>query len=924
MDPLQALIFQADQYGRSQAWITADSLYRQALEEGQSREKWNQWGYVHLRLAGLAITFLGQYEVAYQKHLRPVQERIDAGEVDSLEVMFRHYLIYSLYWKETGRVWQAEQALKQIEGFKADFIATERGQRGGIRYLQMLYGYHEGRQLIAIQREQWRKALQYSDSCTFYLKQIEGDSTYGPLLAPAYQALWYSNRGLIYEVAVQYDSAQHYYRLALASLPPRLKSQEMDLYFNLAALDWLQGNLKAAEANSRKSLALAIEQVGPNAPELGRRHLLLAWVFRAQGKEDSALHHLNRLIALESQHPERYDPGQPLPPAGELQVTGRLFAALLLRAQLLHPVADCATGPSSPGDSTSLLQALAHAELSRDLLDTMRLQGYLGSPREAVGYLDTLSSMMRLGARLSGEAAALDPAQAATYARNAYHFSESSRYNQLFWGLQQEQVNGYAALPPALQQQQDSLSRALAANVTALFAERRKSSPDSAALADLQRTQQQLRQDFDALLKVIEQAHPRYYALKYDVQQSLSAAALQARLAPREVWVEFLVDDDLIHRFVVTDADFRHDMICRTPALDQALATVPALLSQPPDRDFSWEAFRANFGPQSHRLYQALLQEVVSDLPAESGVPYRLYLAGDGPLYGLSWGALLTANPSAEQAQRPETWAFLACDSSLRLSYQYSAAVFATQPRVAPGERRFAREYSGWAGSYQQRATLAYGQETVENLGGFAWPGQAQVYVPEGGQPLAWEQLRQAALQSRILHLSVHGTVDWQDPMNSALHLTDTDSIRAGELYGWQVPAELVVLDACETGRGRQVPAEGMLSLATAFAYAGAPATLTSLWQVDDRANGWLVERFFEYLVAGQAKDQAWQQAQRDYLAESPYDKHPYFWAAMVPVGDMSPLYDEPSGSWPWWAWMLVGLAGLLLLGLAWRQVRRW
>lgn len=165
----------------------------------------------------------------------------------------------------------------------------------------------------------------------------------------------------------------------------------------------------------------------------------------------------------------------------------------------------------------------------------------------------------------------------------------------------------------------------------------------------------------------------------------------------------------------------------------------------------------------------------------------------------------------------------------------------------------------------------------------------------------------------------LHGEANERDPMRSLLRLSDQDSITAGELYGLRIPAELVVLDACETARGQTRQSEGVLSLATAFAYAGAPASLTSLWPVREQASQALMQAFFTHLLAGERKDRAWQLAQQAYL-DGLGIRRPQYWAAMIPVGDMAPLYAEEGRSLAWW-WMV--LAALLLAGAglwAWRR----
>src|SRR5262249_52559214 len=82
---------------------------------------------------------------------------------------------------------------------------------------------------------------------------------------------------------------------------------------------------------------------------------------------------------------------------------------------------------------------------------------------------------------------------------------------------------------------------------------------------------------------------------------------------------------------------------------------------------------------------------------------------------------------------------------------------------------------------------------------------------------------------------------------------------------------ELVVLSACETGRGRIANGDGVLGLQRAFHMAGARATLTSLWSISDAATSVLMEQFYQRLWSGKkvTKLEALRQAQL-YVLRNP------------------------------------------------------
>jgi CHAT domain-containing protein len=128
--------------------------------------------------------------------------------------------------------------------------------------------------------------------------------------------------------------------------------------------------------------------------------------------------------------------------------------------------------------------------------------------------------------------------------------------------------------------------------------------------------------------------------------------------------------------------------------------------------------------------------------------------------------------------------------------------------------------------------------------------------------------------------------VDPERPTLSSLVLTPDPGndgfLTALEVLRMEIPADLVVLSACETGRGRIVKGEGIVGLTRAFMYAGSPRVVCSLWKVDDDATRALMTKFYEVWKGGQVSAAAaLRQAQEHVRAQAKW-KHPYYWAAWV------------------------------------------
>ncbi len=140
----------------------------------------------------------------------------------------------------------------------------------------------------------------------------------------------------------------------------------------------------------------------------------------------------------------------------------------------------------------------------------------------------------------------------------------------------------------------------------------------------------------------------------------------------------------------------------------------------------------------------------------------------------------------------------------------------------------------------------------------------------------------------RAVHLACHGLVDFDHPLFSALALTPNrygdGLLTTLDVFGMRVPSDLVVLSACESGRGRLLRTEGVFGFTRAFMFAGAPRVVVSLWKVDDEATRALMVKFYEIWNpkegdSGIPAARALRQAQA-HVRSQPKWRDPYYWAA--------------------------------------------
>ncbi|MEZ4266003.1 MAG: CHAT domain-containing protein [Myxococcota bacterium] len=329
------------------------------------------------------------------------------------------------------------------------------------------------------------------------------------------------------------------------------------------------------------------------------------------------------------------------------------------------------------------------------------------------------------------------------------------------------------------------------------------------------------------------------------------------------VLLQYFASDSALHVFVIspTEAEpavFRIDV----PAakLDAAVdAYRKALLTNPGRAD-----------ELSRELYGWLLRPLESKLDQAKTVVVMPF----GSLYYLPFHALLTSPQGAPRRFAIERW---------RIAYETSTTleqVLAPPGAVAPGRLLAFANPDG---------TLPGARSEVEAIVRNGFPDGKVLF----GAQATRAEFQALASQYRIVHFATHGVLD-ADPLRTRLVMAG-DPLTVHDIAGTAGMAgrnDLVVLSACQTAMevGRTT-GDDLVSLAFAFAMAGAPTLVASLWDVDDESTALLMERLYRLLdKPGNDKLDALRQAQIQVLrterdGERPFEE-PAFWAAFQLMGD--------------------------------------
>lgn len=317
---------------------------------------------------------------------------------------------------------------------------------------------------------------------------------------------------------------------------------------------------------------------------------------------------------------------------------------------------------------------------------------------------------------------------------------------------------------------------------------------------------------------------------------------------------------------------------------DELAKQIEAFRDQLATRDLGFRAAAV-------KLYDLLLKPAQAQLRGKTS----LVIAPDSNLWDLPFQALVTSNnrfmiESASITYAPSLTVLreMAKRRINQTTSQGPATLLAFGNPVSGGEtvnRTALRNHS--------HEPLPEASEEVKALGRLYGPARSKIYV---GNEAREDLLKTEAGRASILHFTTHGTLNNAAPMYSHLTLAEGGPNEDGLLEAWELmqldlKAELAVLSACETARGRIGVGEGMIGFSWAMFIAGVPSLVVSQWKVESAGTRDLMVNFHSALIVPSGsetkpgKTDALRQAALK-LMRNPATSHPFYWAGFVLIGD--------------------------------------
>lgn len=449
----------------------------------------------------------------------------------------------------------------------------------------------------------------------------------------------------------------------------------------------------------------------------------------------------------------------------------------------------------------------------------------------------------------------------------AFEETERARARAFLQMLGNRHVGARGA-DPHLVQQADIYRRRIGAMDQSI---RTAASYDEKAL--LKRERVAARREYEALMVRVKVSNPGYAALT--TVETVSVDVIQNELPAGTTMIDYFVTGTGVHAWIIDRVSVDY---VRLPIDATALRRITCWAKQfsPPDhvvnsRGVSVQAGICSDGATADEAYAMLIAPLRAMIRHQRLVivPHReLHYVPFAALYDAQRNCHLIEDFTIAYAPSATVWRFLRRDEPP----VSGRALVLGDPAGSMGALEFARrEAELVAGRLGTKAML--GTDACERL------------------------IRELDPNVDLLHIAAHALYNGANPLFSFIALAADGEEHDGNLEAQEILADvdltgvnLVVVSACSTAAGKPSAGDEIVGLTRALLYAGTPAVLSTLWEIDDIASATLMDAFYERLVSGVPVADALREAQLSLLHSERF-KSPRLWAAFS-------LHGDPHGTW--------------------------
>lgn len=870
---------------RQERFMEADSLITEALRKAKEFKVLSDLNSDYaLNTAGVIKQRKGDYQkstLLLFQALNQHQKRKDTRYYDK-ELVGNIYQTLGQNFHHTGDYEQSIEYLEKAYRIQSNELAEE--ELPVVRILLSLGVAHRKAGRLAKAEELLKKGFRIlpkeSENPLVINKKIEFAINLAEVLSDANkfgEAIAYAGQALQLEGSSQdYHHGLIYEEMGKAYLGKK----DLDRSYNSfqRALEYKEKQYNSS--SSHPNLALAYND--------------LAAILLAQNKTEIALTTFQNALKITS---AQFSPDSPMNAPAVDEITSPLVGLTIL----LNKVKGLMQYGLANDDLNYLEASLTHYAVISGLIQKNR-QSFQSEASKRLLSAEVLT-IYQEAIELALELYNRQPKQ--KYLEQAFQFAEANKAAILLQDLQADLALGKGNIPDSIRTKEQELAISISfLRKSILEAKENKQGQDW--ISSLEDQKFKIEQDQSQLIRQIEQEFPEYYNLKYQPQVT-SIKDLQEKLLQKgQGLVEYFIGEEKLYSFLITKDSLLVEVVPNWAQCQKQAFELRELLGMAPNSQ-SFKADLSQLNQLGYTLYRSLLGPLVDGRPTLQS----LVIVPDRELGYLPFEVL---SYKSDPDDSPYNSSLL---KKYAISYAYSTQLLLNQ--AASSEQEVARSpLLAYAPSFGQAIASARASCTTDELYSLQcsqgeveeiselWSGDAIV-----GSDATLASFIEKAANARILHLATHACIDEDNSERNKIFFSD-QALTGIDLQAMKLHPELTILSACNTGTGQLARGEGILSLARDFRLAGSPSTLTSLWSVDDCATSKIMTSFHRHLFQGKSKAEAIRAAKLDFLATADKEQsHPYFWAAFVQYGDISPLRNPGLPSW-----LIYSALALLVLAL--------
>jgi len=409
---------------------------------------------------------------------------------------------------------------------------------------------------------------------------------------------------------------------------------------------------------------------------------------------------------------------------------------------------------------------------------------------------------------------------------------------------------------------------------------------------------------YAALMSRIRIENPKFASLAQD--EPCSVMEIQENILDKKsALIEYLLGEQQSFIFIITSSKYEVFLLPGRKAIRRSLKAYLKELSEPPKDQF-------NGVYAAQRLYSEFFARAEQVIPDSVK---RVIIAPDGILCYLPFETLILPSDS-ESSQRDfliykYEISYIPSATALRLLLQNNTEQGSTKKLLAFGAPNYSVD-SIPANKFRHNPDQFY-KKLYKDQGFNFLPlpysaaevrGIAKVFPRDNRSIYLGEFADESIVKNTVgqdysvIHFACHGFLDEQFPYRSALVLSLNDNrkedgfFQVREIFNSRLKAEMVVLSACQTGRGALKAGEGILGLPRVFFYTGARSVVSTLWNIGDKPTARFMKFFYRDLARGSCKSKALSNAKLKMINSN--FEHPFYWAPFVLNGDfITPIFSR-------------------------------